>query len=126
MSEASRSVLKVEYVHRRAFRTRAEARVEIATWITGFCNTSVYGFRSPIDCDRVARSPGPRLTRGPRRPDHPHVDTACPTGWEAAGPGFSGRPFLDGRTVTKGSPTVSCRTAEASHPRHAYLACPPR
>ncbi|WP_369407236.1 IS3 family transposase [Microtetraspora malaysiensis] len=34
-----KSTLKVEYVHRQRFRTRAEARVKIATWITDFYNT---------------------------------------------------------------------------------------
>ncbi|MBH1939110.1 IS3 family transposase [Streptomyces sp. AV19] len=53
VSEAFNSVLKVEYVHRHHFRTRAEARIRIATWITGFYNTrrlhSVCGFKSPTD-----------------------------------------------------------------------------
>jgi transposase InsO family protein len=53
VSEAFNSVLKVEYVHRYAFATRAEARIRIATWITGFYNTprlhSVCDFKSPID-----------------------------------------------------------------------------
>ncbi|MGI5490456.1 IS3 family transposase [Microtetraspora malaysiensis] len=38
-AEAFNSTLKVEYVHRQRFRTRAEARVKIATWITDFYNT---------------------------------------------------------------------------------------
>jgi putative transposase len=37
-AEAFNSTLKVEYVHRQRFRTRAEARLKIATWITGFYN----------------------------------------------------------------------------------------
>ncbi|MFG2250939.1 IS3 family transposase [Spirillospora sp. NPDC048823] len=37
-AEAFNSTLKVEYVHRQHFATRAEARVKIATWITGFYN----------------------------------------------------------------------------------------
>ena len=53
VSEAFNSVLKVEYVHRHTFTTRTEARLRIATWITGFYNTrrlhSVCGYRSPID-----------------------------------------------------------------------------
>ncbi|WP_461111211.1 IS3 family transposase [Streptomyces chlorus] len=53
VSEAFNSVLKVEYVHRHTFRTRTEARIRIATWITDFYNTrrlhSVCGFKSPID-----------------------------------------------------------------------------
>ncbi|WNM31762.1 IS3 family transposase [Streptomyces sp. Li-HN-5-11] len=53
VSEAFNSVLKVEYVHRHTFATRAEARLKIATWITGFYNTrrlhSVCEYHSPID-----------------------------------------------------------------------------
>ena len=37
-SEAFNSTLKVEYVHRQHFRTRSEARLRIATWITDFYN----------------------------------------------------------------------------------------
>jgi putative transposase len=32
------AAIRVEYVHRRQFRTRAEARLTIATWITDFYN----------------------------------------------------------------------------------------
>jgi putative transposase len=39
VSESFNSVLKVEYVHRHSFATRTEARLRIATWITGFYNT---------------------------------------------------------------------------------------
>lgn len=39
VSESFNSVLKVEYVHRHTFTTRTEARLRIATWITGFYNT---------------------------------------------------------------------------------------
>ncbi|MEW9556455.1 transposase [Nonomuraea sp. NPDC050783] len=35
-SEAFDSILKVEFVHRHRFRTRAEARLKIATWIADF------------------------------------------------------------------------------------------
>ncbi|MFE4816568.1 integrase core domain-containing protein [Streptomyces sp. NPDC056704] len=56
VSEAFNSVLMVEYVHRRAFATRTEARLKIATWITGFYNTrrlhNVCGYRSPTDYAR--------------------------------------------------------------------------
>lgn len=56
VSEAFNSVLKVEYVHRRTFATRTEARLRIAAWITGFYNTrrlhSVCGYRSPTDYER--------------------------------------------------------------------------
>ncbi|MGP4044488.1 integrase core domain-containing protein [Streptomyces sp. 2A115] len=60
VSEAFNSVLKVEYVHRHAFRTRTEARIKIATWITVFYNSrrlhSVCGFKSPIDYERDYRA----------------------------------------------------------------------
>ncbi|WP_434600580.1 DDE-type integrase/transposase/recombinase [Streptomyces sp. A5-4] len=53
VSEAFNSVLKVEYVHRHTFPTGAEARINIATWITDFYNTrrlhSICSFKSPID-----------------------------------------------------------------------------
>jgi putative transposase len=58
VAEATFSTLKVEYVHRHRFRTRTEARLKIATWITGFYNTrrrhSVCDWRSPIDYERSA------------------------------------------------------------------------
>lgn len=39
-AEAFNSTLKVEFVHRQRFATRAEARIKINTWIAGFCNTT--------------------------------------------------------------------------------------
>ncbi|WP_169809014.1 IS3 family transposase [Microtetraspora fusca] len=55
-AEAFNSTLKVEYVHRQRFRTRAEARVKIATWITDFYNTrrrhSANDGLSPITFER--------------------------------------------------------------------------
>ncbi|WP_433432294.1 integrase core domain-containing protein [Nonomuraea sp. CA-141351] len=39
-AEALNSTIKVEYVHRHRFRTRAEARLKIATWIADFYNTT--------------------------------------------------------------------------------------
>ncbi|MEN8652547.1 integrase core domain-containing protein [Streptomyces sp. 21So2-11] len=60
MSEAFNSVLKVEYVYRHTFTTRAEARIRIATWITDFYNTrrlhSVCDYKSPIDYKREYRA----------------------------------------------------------------------
>lgn len=38
-AESFNSTLKVEYVHRHRFTTRAEARLKIATWIADFYNT---------------------------------------------------------------------------------------
>ncbi|WEB39082.1 IS3 family transposase [Streptomyces yunnanensis] len=56
VNEAFNSVLKVEYVHRRTFATRTEARIRIATWITDFSNTrrlpSVCHWKSPIGYER--------------------------------------------------------------------------
>jgi transposase InsO family protein len=55
VAEATSSI-KVKYVHRQRFRTRAEARLKIATWITDFYNRrrrhSVCNGRSPIDYER--------------------------------------------------------------------------
>nr|WP_267887659.1 IS3 family transposase [Streptomyces sp. TP-A0356] len=60
VSEAFNSILKVEYAHRHTFATRTEARLKIATWITGFYNTrrlhSVCGYRSPIDYEHDHRA----------------------------------------------------------------------
>jgi len=39
-AEAFNSTLKVEFVHRHRFATRAEARIKIATWIADFYNTT--------------------------------------------------------------------------------------
>ncbi|MFG3421038.1 IS3 family transposase [Micromonospora sp. NPDC048063] len=56
VAEATFSTIKVEYVHRRHFRTRTEARLKIATWITDFYNRrrrhSVCDWRSPADYER--------------------------------------------------------------------------
>jgi len=52
-SEAFNSTIKVEYIHRHRFRTRAEARLKIATWIVDFYNArrrhSACDGMSPID-----------------------------------------------------------------------------
>jgi transposase InsO family protein len=57
VAEATFSTIKVEYVHRHQFRTRTEARLKIATWITDFYNRhrrhSVCDGRSPIDYERT-------------------------------------------------------------------------
>ncbi|WP_143532748.1 integrase core domain-containing protein [Saccharothrix sp. ALI-22-I] len=51
-AEAFNSTLKVEFVHRHHFRTRAEARIKISTWIADFYNTtrrhSANGWPAPI------------------------------------------------------------------------------
>lgn len=55
-SEAFNSTIKVEYIHRRRFRTRTEARLKIATWIVDFYNTrrrhSACDGMSPINYER--------------------------------------------------------------------------
>jgi transposase InsO family protein len=56
VAEATFSTIKVEYVHRRRFRTRTEARLKIATWITDFYNRhrrhSACDGQSPINYER--------------------------------------------------------------------------
>jgi putative transposase len=39
-AESFNSTLKVEFVHRQHFATRAEARINVATWIADFYNTT--------------------------------------------------------------------------------------
>ncbi len=39
-AESFNSTLKVEFVHRHRFATRAEARIRVATWIADFYNTT--------------------------------------------------------------------------------------
>ncbi|WP_435126698.1 IS3 family transposase [Micromonospora tulbaghiae] len=52
-AEAFNSTIKVEYIHRQRFRTRAEARLKIATWIVDFYNVrrrhSACDGMSPVD-----------------------------------------------------------------------------
>jgi putative transposase len=56
-AEAFNSIIKVEYIHRHRFRTKAEARLKIATWIVDFYNTrrrhSACDGMSPIDYERL-------------------------------------------------------------------------
>ncbi|MBX6722664.1 MAG: transposase, partial [Dactylosporangium sp.] len=55
-AEAFNSTIKVEYIHRQRFRTRAEARLKIATWIVDFYNSrrrhSACDGMSPIEYER--------------------------------------------------------------------------
>lgn len=55
-AEAFNSTVKVEYIHRQRFATRAEARIKISTWIVDFYNTrrrhSACEGMSPIDYER--------------------------------------------------------------------------
>lgn len=59
VSESFNNVLKVEFVHRHAFATRAEARIRIATWIADFYNTrrrhSAAGGLPPVEFERVMK-----------------------------------------------------------------------
>lgn len=56
-AEAFNSIIKVEYIHRHRFRTRAEARLKIATWIVDFYNTrrrhSACDGMSPVEYERI-------------------------------------------------------------------------
>jgi putative transposase len=59
VSESFNSVLKVEFVHRQSFATRAEARLRIATWIADFYNRrrrhSAAGGLAPIEFERITK-----------------------------------------------------------------------
>jgi transposase InsO family protein len=56
-AESFHSTIKVEYIYRHRFATRAEARIKIATWITGFYNTrrrhSAAGGLPPAEFERT-------------------------------------------------------------------------
>jgi len=55
-AESFNSTIKVEYIHRHRFATRAEARLKISTWIVDFYNLrrrhSTCDGMSPIDYER--------------------------------------------------------------------------
>ncbi|MFD5463358.1 IS3 family transposase [Kitasatospora sp. NPDC127059] len=55
-TESFHSTIKVEYIYRHRFATRAEARLKIATWITGFYNTrrrhGAAGGLPPVEFER--------------------------------------------------------------------------
>lgn len=63
-AEAFNSTIKVEYIHRHHFRTRAEARLKIATWIVDFYNTR----RRHSACDGMAPTEYERFMDEARRP----------------------------------------------------------
>ncbi|WP_431918098.1 integrase core domain-containing protein [Nonomuraea jabiensis] len=77
-AEAFNRPLKVEYVHRHLFRTRAEARLKMATWIADFYNTirrhdgQIDRINHPYDIHTTVLT-GPGLT--PAAPDQPAL---CP------------------------------------------------
>ena len=56
-AESFNSTIKVEYIHRHRFVTRAEARIKIATWIVDFYNTrrrhSAAGNLPPVEFERI-------------------------------------------------------------------------
>ena len=56
-AESFNSLIKVEYIHRRQCATRTEARLKIATWITGFYNPrrrhSAAGGLPPEEFERI-------------------------------------------------------------------------
>ena len=58
-AEAFNSLIKVEYIHRHRFRTRAEARLKIATWIADFYNArrrhSRAGGLPPVEFEQMIR-----------------------------------------------------------------------
>jgi transposase InsO family protein len=64
-AEAFNSIIKVEYIHRHRFRTRAEARLKIATWIVDFYNAR----RRHSACDGMSPIDYERLTAEARRPE---------------------------------------------------------
>jgi putative transposase len=58
-AESFNSLIKVEYIHRYHFASRAEARLKIATWITDFYNPrrrhSGAAGLPPIEFERTVR-----------------------------------------------------------------------
>ncbi|WP_258039777.1 IS3 family transposase [Streptomyces sp. SM1] len=56
-AESFNSLIKVEYIHRHQFATRTEARLKIATWITGFYNMrrrhSAAGGLPPVEFEQI-------------------------------------------------------------------------
>jgi len=64
-AEAFNSIIKVEYIHRHRFRTRAEARLKIATWIVDFYNVR----RRHSACDGMSPTDYERLMAEARRPE---------------------------------------------------------
>ncbi|MEU7384858.1 IS3 family transposase [Streptomyces sp. NPDC042207] len=69
-AESFHSVLKVEYIHRRTFATRAEARLKTVTWITDFYNIrrrhSAAGGRPPAEFERIIQQARTRTDQDAR------------------------------------------------------------
>ncbi|MDX3528577.1 integrase core domain-containing protein [Streptomyces sp. ID05-39B] len=58
-AESFHSVLKVEYIHRHTFATRAEARLKTATWIADVYHTrrrhSAASGKPPVEFERITQ-----------------------------------------------------------------------
>ncbi|MDF3294403.1 integrase core domain-containing protein [Streptomyces silvisoli] len=69
-AESFHSVLKVEYVHRHTFATRAEARLKTATWIADFYNTkrrhSAADGQPPAEFERIIQEARARTNQQSR------------------------------------------------------------
>ena len=84
------TILKVEFVHRHRFATRAEARIKVATWIADFYNThrrhSANDGLAPITFERQiaearrASARAPTLSRSRSGSTRPNRNTP---GWKA-------------------------------------------
>lgn len=73
-AESFYSSIKVEYIHRHCFATRAEARLKIATWIADFFST---GRRDSAAGDWLrwsSNEPSPRPGRGRTRRTEKHKE----------------------------------------------------
>jgi putative transposase len=64
-AEAFNSAIKVEYIHRHRFATRAEARLKISTWIVDLYNTR----RRHSACDGMSPTDYERFMAQARRAD---------------------------------------------------------
>ncbi|MEU8801586.1 integrase core domain-containing protein [Spirillospora sp. NPDC048819] len=71
-TEAFNSTLKVEFVHRQHFTTRAGARIKVATWIADFYNThrrhSANDGLSPITFERQPAAGSRQKREGDQQP----------------------------------------------------------
>ncbi|WP_425461261.1 integrase core domain-containing protein [Kitasatospora atroaurantiaca] len=81
-------------MHRHRFATRADARLKIATWITGFYNTrrrhSAAGGLPPVEFERIISEARSRTRRAVERPapSSTRARAWCrPRGARRAGPG---------------------------------------
>ncbi|MEH0518397.1 IS3 family transposase [Streptomyces stelliscabiei] len=71
-AESFNSLVKVEYIHRRPFAPRTEARLRIATWITG-CTTRDEGTARPAAYrPRSSKESSPKRASDTARKIRPH------------------------------------------------------